>query len=290
MHPTLINIGPLPIHSYGLMLALSFIAAIFISSRRAEKAGISKNAIMDLAFWIIISAILGARLYYVILHPEEFKGHWLNTVNPFMNGQVGIGGLVMYGGVFGALLAGILYLRYRRLPVFKVADVLAPTVGFGIFLTRIGCFLNGCCYGKCTTHPFGVSFPASSPAGHFQHVMHCDALHPAQLYLSLGGLIIFLLIISLERFKYFHGFSLLLLAILYSIHRFIGDNFRHYTNDEMILGLTHNQFFCVVIIAISIVTWFLIHKRNRITDEPVAAVEPTADAPEIQPENEPASE
>ena len=263
MHPTLINIGPVPIHSYGFMLAISFLTAMFLSAKRAEKIGIDKNAIMDLAFWIILSAILGARLYYVLLHLEEFEGHWLDTINPFSNGQVGIGGLVMLGGMFGVIATTFIFLRIKKMPLLKTADVIAPTVGLGIFFTRIGCFLNGCCYGKCTTVPWGVTFPDASPAGYFQQSMHCNILQPSQLYLSVGGLIIFIILISTEKFVDFEGHNFIFFMALYSILRFAVDFTRHYASSESLWGLSHNQFFCVITLMVCMVAWPYLYQRSR---------------------------
>ena len=103
MHPVLFNIISFPIHSYGVMLALSFFFGILLSGWRAKKAGLDPNVIPDVGFWVIIAAIFGSSLYYVFLHYEEFKDNLLSIVNPFQGGMVGIGGLVMYGGFIGAI-------------------------------------------------------------------------------------------------------------------------------------------------------------------------------------------
>ncbi len=262
MHPILFNIGPIPIHSYGVMLAIAFLSALYISSKRAEKVNISKDLIMDLAFWIILSAILGARLYYVILHPEEFKGHWLDTINPFGKEQFGIGGLVMLGGMYGVIITSFIFLKIKKAPFLKIADIISPTIGLGIFVTRIGCFLNGCCYGKCTTLPIGVSFKFDSPAGHFMQQMSCHSLHPSQLYLSSGGLIIFSLLLLLDRFKKFEGQTFFSLIALYSILRFVVDYTRFYLPDERIITLSHNQFLCILMFATAIISGIIIYKKS----------------------------
>lgn len=232
MHPDIFKLGPLEIHSYGLMLALSFLLGIFLAMHRAKKENIDQNQIMDLAVIIVISAILGSRFLYVIAHLSEFRGHWFDVINPFQgDGRVGIAGLTMLGGFLAALFFGMLYLWKKKLPVLKTADIVVPSVGLGIFITRIGCFLNGCCYGMPTNGPFGVIFPPNSAAGyHFPN----EAIHPAQLYSSLYGLIILVTLLLIERWKKFDGFMIYSFMILYGISRFVVDLFRYY-EDSMVL-------------------------------------------------------
>ena len=184
MHPVLFKIFSFPIHSYGLMLALSFLFGIWFSGWRAKKRGLNPDVIADMGFWIILSAIVGARLYYVFLHFEEFKGNLLSIINPFQGETVGIGGLVMLGGYIGAVIAAILFFKIKKLPFLPYADIVSPSVGFGIMLTRIGCFLNGCCYGAASGNPLAVKFPLESPAGAYQQHIHATSLYPSQLFES----------------------------------------------------------------------------------------------------------
>ncbi len=232
MHPDIFKIGPLEIHSYGLMLAISFFLGIVLAVYRAKREKVNPDRIMDLSVVIVISAILGSRLLYVIAHLEEFKGHWLDTINPFQSsGQIGIAGLTMLGGFLAALVFGMGYLWWKKLPALKIADIIVPSLGLGEFLTRIGCFLNGCCYGIPTDHSFGMIFPAECAAGyHFTNT----PIHPTQLYSSFYGLFILIALLVLERWKKFDGFLLLCFFILYGISRFIVDMFRYY-EDSMVL-------------------------------------------------------
>lgn len=235
MHSRLFQIGPLEIHSYGLMLAISFLIGIYLAIYRARKSGIDPNKIIDLAVVVVLGAIVGARFLYVIFHLDEFKGHWLDTFNPFQSsGQIGIAGLTMLGGFIAAVGFGMLYLKIKKLPILKIADIAAPSIGLGIFITRIGCFLNGCCYGVPTSSKLGMIFPPESPAG---FTFPNQAIHPAQLYSSLYGLIIFGLLLVLERYKKFDGFLLYVFFILYGISRFIVDMFRYYETSMVLVQL-----------------------------------------------------
>lgn len=250
MHPVVFQFGKVVIHSYGLMLALSFLLAIWFSSWRAKRNGLDPTVVSDIGFWIILSAILGSRLYYVILHFGEFKGDLLSIFNPFHGDTLGIGGLVMYGGLIGAILAGVAFFKIHKLPFLPYADACAPAFAFGIFLTRIGCFLNGCCYGQPTEAWFGVHFPAMSPAGSYMIHQHASKLIASQLFLSAGGLLIGLVVLAVATRKIFTGFQFYLTVVLYSVLRFLVDFTRYYSEDEKIASLSHNQIVCIVIFVV----------------------------------------
>ncbi|MCX7727356.1 MAG: prolipoprotein diacylglyceryl transferase [Chitinispirillaceae bacterium] len=250
MHPVIFKIFNFPIHTYGFMLALSFLFGIWFSSYRAKKKGLNPEIIADVGFWIILSAVIGSRLYYVILHFEEFREDLLSIVNPFHGDSIGIGGLVMYGGFIGALVASFLYFKLKKIEFLPYADAVAPSIGFGVMLTRIGCFFNGCCWGAPAAGCFSVSFPMSSAAGAYQHHIHATALYPSQLFESAGGLLIALIVLYIERFKIFTGFQFYLTGILYTILRFFVDFSRHYEPNEKIGILSHNQIVCIVLFII----------------------------------------
>jgi phosphatidylglycerol:prolipoprotein diacylglycerol transferase len=231
------------------MLALSFLVGIWIATVRAKKAGLNPTVIADVGFWVILAAIVGARLYYVLLHFDEFSGDLLSIVNPFHHGFVGIGGLVMYGGFIGAIAASIVFFVVKKLPFHPYADASAPSIALGVLLTRIGCFMNGCCYGSPSA-AHGISFPSESAAGVYQHEMHATGLYPSQLYESAGGLLMFLIILASGRLKTFSGFQFYLMGLCYSVLRFIVDFSRYYGANERLVGLSHNQIVCIVLFVI----------------------------------------
>ena len=280
MHPEIISIGPFAIRSYGLMLAVGFLTGTIIAAIRARKAGENPEHIYNLSVWVVVSSLIGARLYYVFTHYYEFradagmsplKRFFSELKNMFWpigsDGQVGISGLTLYGGIILAVIVTALYLKKNELSIPKYMDLIAPSLGIGEFLTRIGCFLNGCCFGKPTEAWFGVVFPESSAAGYFYPGV---ALHPAQLYNSLTGLAIFAILVKTERYKKFDGFSALLFFILYSAGRFTIDFFRHYESRLKIRGLSLNQIlslvvFCVCVTAI-IYLWKMCDKDKKIPE------------------------
>lgn len=248
MHPVLFTIPGInfPVHAYGMMLALSFLVGIWLASVRAKRAGLKPEVIADVGFWVIVAAIIGSRAYYVVLHFEEFRGNLLAIINPFQDGMVGIGGLVMYGGFIGAILASVLFFNKKRIPFLPYADASAPSIALGVALTRIGCFLNGCCYGSAAAHG-GVSFPMSSAAGAYQNSIHAPGLYPAQLYESAGGLLVVLVLLLAEKKKPFTGFMFYSVGLLYSVLRFAVDFSRFYGPGERLAGLSHNQIVCIVL-------------------------------------------
>jgi phosphatidylglycerol---prolipoprotein diacylglyceryl transferase len=262
MHPVIISIGPFAIRAYGLMLAIAFFTGITVAVWRAKRAGESPDHIYNLSVWIVLSSLFGARLYYILTHFSEFRAEetlpffiriGTELKNMFWpvgpDGQIGISGLVLYGGLIGATIATALYLRLHKLNILKYLDFLGPSLGLGEFFTRIGCFLNGCCYGKPTTSCIGVIFPDSSIAGYDYPGI---PLHPAQLYNSLAGLIIFFALLFLERYKWFDGYTAYLYFILYAIARFSIDFFRVYENNLELWGLSHNQILSIIVFFVAL--------------------------------------
>jgi len=250
MYPVLFNIFSFPVPSYGMMLALSFLIGIFIAVHRAKKAGLDPDVVSDMGLYVIIAAISGSRLYYVFLHFDEFRGDLLSIVNPFAGGSVGIGGLVMYGGFLGAVIAAVIFFKVKKVPHLPYLDVCAPGVGIGIALTRIGCFLNGCCYGAAVKahNIFCVHYPDVSPAGRYQHSIGAHGLMPSQLYEAAGGVAIALAIYLIgKRAKSFAGLQFYLLFVFYSILRFVIDYTRIYNASESIGPFSHNQALCIVL-------------------------------------------
>jgi phosphatidylglycerol:prolipoprotein diacylglycerol transferase len=232
MHPTLVKLGPLELHAYGFMLALSFFLGILLAARRAPARGVNPDAVFDCALVIVFAAIVGARAMYVLFHHSEVRGI-LDAI------AVWRGGLTMYGGVLAAMGAAWVHLRRRNIPFLRMADVMAPSLGLGLMVTRIGCFLNGCCYGKPTGAGWGVRFPAHTLGG---SVFGDTPLHPTQLYSSAVGLVILLFLLAVDRRRRPEGQLFALYLILEGAGRFGLDFFRYYEANVYVAGaLTVNQ-------------------------------------------------
>ena len=273
MHPVLFHFGRFVISSYGLLLAISFLAGIYWSMYRARKRGIDQNRVMDLSLIIVFSAIVGARLLYVVTHLDEFRGHWTDTFNPFQSsGEIGLAGLTMLGGVVLVLASILIFCAVKRIPVLKLCDVMVPAFALGIALTRIGCFLTGCCYGKPCDLPWGVKFPLSSPAGS-EPVLQGLHLHPTQLYSSFYGLIILITVLLLDRRPRFDGFVLSVFFMLYGVFRFSVDFVRYYESSVKFFlfdfGFTINQAISLLLFFIGLVLFIGLRRReNRSIKSP----------------------
>jgi len=230
MFPTVLRIGNLHIYSYGVMLFISFLCGIAIVEHRAKKFGVEPKKITDLALWVLLAVVVGARLFYVAFHWDEFRNDLVGII-AFWRG--GLAGLMFYGGFLGGIIVGVLFVRANKMPVRKLMDAVAPAIVLGEGLTRIGCFLNGCCFGKPTGGPCGVVFPHNSPAG---AAFLDQPIHPTQLYSSAAGFLLFLFALWLEKRKLRAGVLAAVLLIVYSLFRFGIDFVRYYEDGANFWG------------------------------------------------------
>ena len=267
MHSILFKIGRFELHSYGVLLALAFLTGIYIGIKRGEKEGIDPNIIMNISMLIMISSLIGSRILYVIFHLSEFRGRYLDIINPFQSdGNIGIAGLTMLGGIIAAIITVFFYVMIKKIPFLKIADILSPSVAVGTGITRIGCFFNGCCYGEPTSMPWGMIFPPESPAGYHFYNVH---IHPAQLYASLGGFVIFIILLSLVKYKRFDGFIFFCFLILYAIDRFIIDFFRYYEEAMVFftignINISVNQGICIFLFVTGIILIMIYYRKKSI--------------------------
>ncbi len=225
MHPILFEIpridlgnwtiGPIPIRLYGLMIGLGFLLGIFLAARRAKKEGLNPDLILDMGVYLLLAAVLGSRILYIVTTWHEF------AQNPLDMFAIWKGGLVFYGGVLGAVPVGIWYVRKHKLPVWRTADIMAPSIALGHAFGRLGCFFAGCCYGASCTGPFCITFsdPRSlAPLG--------VPLFPTQLMESGGEFLIFIVLLVLRRYKKFDGQLFGLYLVFYAVLRFTIEFFR----------------------------------------------------------------
>lgn len=219
MHPILLEIGPLTIYFYGVMLALAFVVGIWFATRQAKREKVPANTTLDLSLIALITGIIGARILFVLLNLDYYSNHPFETIMFWQ------GGLVYYGGIILGVLCAILFLKVRKLDVWKITDICAPFLAIGQAIGRIGCFLNGCCFGKPVS--WGIKFPPGSMASYEQFSQgliksvneYSLSVHPTQLYEGVNALIIFLILIVVRRKKRFNGELFWLYLLLYAITR-----------------------------------------------------------------------
>lgn len=239
MRPVLFEVFGWPIYSYGFMLAIAFLIGIFGAGRFAKKIGVSFDNVVDLGVWILIGAIVGARLAYVITEYQYFLKY------PWEIILINSGGLAFHGGLLGGFAAGFWYLKRKKIYPWKLADIIAPFIALGYAVVRIGCFLKGCCYGKQTSLFWAL------PCSGNDHLLR----HPTQLYSMIGSLLLFLVLWKLRNHKRFPGFLFILYIGLYSIMRFLVEFFR--VAPMVFPWLSLAQLVCIIlaVIAFSLIFW-----------------------------------
>lgn len=228
MHPEVFHWGVIHIRSYGLMLALAFLVGTAIAVREARRLSLDEDQVVTVILIVLVASVLGARALYVLEHIEEFRRSWGSVV------AVWQGGLTFYGGLIAGTVVGLLSARRMKLPMWVVADALTPSLALGTAFGRVGCWLNGCCYGHPTRLPWGVTFPADSFAGlEFGNAK----IHPSQLYFALAGLLLFGILWALRRRVTTHGVLFWIFMLLYSIVRVPLDATRAYEAQAVLLHL-----------------------------------------------------
>lgn len=250
MYPELFGV----IKSYGLMLAISFGLGMWLSVRRGRRHNLPSETILDLVFGVLVSSIVGVRLMFVLTHLGEFHP-WYRAF------YIWDGGLTLYGGIVLSTLTVWYMTRRRGIPFLVIADIFSPGVILGIGITRIGCFLAGCCFGSPTDCACGITFPVEASASlQFGHV----PVLPSQLFGSAGGFIIFALLLILEKFSNYRGATFGRFLFLYGISRFVVDFSRYYEPDQvMLFGWSNNQWISVGMIAAGLTAMIVFARQAR---------------------------
>lgn len=210
------------IHAYSVMILLACTGALCITAWRARRAGLSVDAVYELAVWLFLGGVIGARALFVIQHPETVR----TPVDLFRSWQ---GGNIFYGCIMGGLAGSLIYWWRRPFPFWGMADAVAPALAVGILFGRIGCFLNGCCFGSECTLPFplAVRFPSGSQAWYAQveagnlppAAAFSLPVHPTQLYAAGAGLLLLAVLSLAFRYRRRDGTIMVLLMILYPLTR-----------------------------------------------------------------------
>jgi phosphatidylglycerol:prolipoprotein diacylglycerol transferase len=260
MFPVIFEWGPFTLRTFGLLFAIGFGVAIWVVLRRAKRWGFPPDPVLTLCFLAIMMGVLGARLFYVVLHTDEFAGRWLAAINPFAGEQFGLAGLNLYGGIVVGLLVALLYARRKQLPILGTLDLLAPGVAIGIFVARWGCFFNGCCFGLPTDLPWGISFPPNTLP---HYVFGATHLHPTQIYSSLYGLILYFLVIFVDNRKKYFGMSAAVFMMTEAIFRTALEPIRYYEQAMHFrlfgIGFTYNELVSALLFLVGLVllVWYL---------------------------------
>lgn len=274
MHPILlkINLGftlpvfgnTITVYTYGFLVAIGFLVAVYISAARSKYYGINKEIIFDAAFYCILFGIIGARLLYVIVSWEQFEDNLLEIF------YLHHGGIVFYGGFIGGFIALIIFAKKKRINLLKLTDLFAPQVALGHAFGRLGCLAFGCCYGAiCNVKWLGMRFPFGSPAfeEHLSKnlILNTDKYSlpviPTQLLECIFLILLFFFLFYISRKIKKNGMITSLYLMLYSMFRIIIEFFRADYRGFKIFGVLYiSQFISILLFIVGLSVFLKIKK------------------------------
>ena len=244
MHPIIFHFGILTVYSYGVMLGAAVVVCALLLSYDAKKQGISRDVVYDFVFWVVLAGITGARIFYIFLNWDSFMQ------NPKEIFMIQHGGLAWQGGLISGAAAAWIFIKKNHLPLLKFLDLASPYAALGQSIGRIGCLLNGCCYGRPAA--WGLFFPAYEAR-----------LHPTQIYETIGLLFVFLILRRAQKVNPHPGRIFVLYLYLAALERFIVEFFRADHEATWLMGLSIFQIVCVFIFAAGIAMhWYVKNHRS----------------------------
>lgn len=256
----------LPIFGYGAMLVCGVIACGWVASKRAPLANADPTFAREMAVWMVLSGVVGARLFHLIQYREHVYRN-CETLADYIKASVMLpdGGLVLYGGI---ILAGATYFvmcRRHKIDPLKFGDAVVPTVFVGIAFGRLGCFLNGCCYGNACELPWAVQFPRGSVPWNalvergflLPETAQTMSLHPTQLYSAINGIVLALIMVAYYRYRKGDGSVVALAMMLYPLSRIGLEILRNDELGQLGTGLTISQLVSLgVLVAGMLLSWW----------------------------------
>ena len=271
MRPLLLELGSLKFHAYPTMLAVAFLTATFLAVRHLNRLDPPVRATTHGGLAAFFGGLVGAKAFWILQYGEDPAKLWQAVF-------FWTSGFVFYGGLIGAAVAVLAYLRFNKLPVWRTADACAPYLALGEAITRIGCFLTGCCWGRETALPWAIRFPRASSVHYYMR--HLDpplldsadaftpALHPTQLYMCLGlALIVFPVLLYALRKPHFNGAVALLYLFSYGVLRFTVEIFRG-DSGHPALGMTLSQLISLALAVLSLLAFTVIKSTIYAPENP----------------------
>lgn len=256
------TIGPFTLHTYGLLLAVAFLVALFVVSRQARKAGLDSAKVTDLSIYVLLAGLLGARLLLIVVDWDRLDWSWRDLLGLLQSGGV------FYGGLLGAIPVAFWYIRRHGLPVWATIDALTPGVAIGQAIGRVGCLCAGCCYGRPADVPWAITF--HDPVAHEQVGTPLGTpLHPTQIYESAATLGIFFLLLRVARHKRFDGAVFTTYLFTYAAARFVIEFYRGDAARGTVLGgaLSTSQFIALLVFLAAAVLVPVLAKKPRFGSE-----------------------
>jgi phosphatidylglycerol---prolipoprotein diacylglyceryl transferase len=260
MHPILLDFGPATIYTYGVLLAAAYLLGLKLAMVRAQKRGLDQARVLDLGIYIIISALVGAKLLLVVTDFRTFVSDPSQLVTLARSGGV------FYGGLILAVSVALWYIRKIGLPLWTTCDVFAPGIALGHVVGRFGCFFAGCCWGKPTDVPWAITFTNPYAAANVGTPLNVP-LHPTQLYeAGAEALILWALLATERRGRTFPGRTFWLYMLLYAISRFIIEFYRNDPRGAVLMFST-SQFISLVLAPLAIVMLVALGRRSAPAPE-----------------------
>ena len=260
VYPELFKVGPFTVYTYGVLLAASYLLGLRLAMWRAKKWGLDPNRVLDLGIYIIIAALVGAKLLLLVVDFDQFKDprELLNLAR--------LGG-VFYGGLLLAVAVAFWYIARHRMPFWTTCDVFAPGIALGHVTGRLGCLAAGCCYGKPTDLPWGITFTNPLAAANVGTPLGIP-LHPTQLYEAGAALVIVtLLLVTERRGRPFAGRTFWTYMFLYSVSRYIIEMYRGDPRGTVFGIFSTSQFISVVLGPLSLIMLFWLSRRTPTVPE-----------------------
>ena len=262
MLPELFHLGVLTVYTYGVLLAAAFLLGLRLAMVRARARGMDPTRMLDLGIYIIISALVGAKLLLYLVEFDYYSREPAELLTLARSGGV------FYGGLIAAVLVATWYIRRHRLPLWQTCDAFAPGIALGHAIGRLGCFAAGCCYGVPTSVPWAVTFTNPAAASNVGTPLG-QPLHPTQLYESGAELLIMgVLLASERRGRVFPGRTFWLYMFLYGVSRFVIEIYRGDPRGTVFDVMSTSQFISVVLVPLSIV--MLVYLSRRPEPAPAA--------------------
>lgn len=259
MYPQLLEFGPLNVYTYGVLLAAAYLIGLKVALIRAHDRGLDANRVMDLGIYIIVSALIGAKLMLLVVEFEHFSLRPSDLWFLIRSGGVFYGGLLLAGPV------ALWYLRRHRMQTWTVCDVFAPGIALGHAIGRIGCLMAGCCFGKPTNVPWGITFTNPLAASNVGTPLNVQ-LHPTQVYESGGELLILVFLLLTEhRGRPFAGRTFWSYLLLYAVLRFITEIYRGDPRGIVFETLSTSQFISILLVPLSLVMLISLKRRASST-------------------------
>jgi phosphatidylglycerol:prolipoprotein diacylglycerol transferase len=259
VYPELFSIGPITIYSYGVLLAASYLLGLWLAMRRAKQWGLDPTRVLDLGIYIIIAALIGAKLLLLIVDFDQFSSSPQDLLSLARSGGV------FYGGLILAVVVAFWYIAHHRLPFWTTCDVFAPGIALGHVTGRLGCLAAGCCYGKPADVAWAITFTNPLAAANVGTPLGIP-LHPTQIYEAGAELLILVILLATERHgRRFPGRTFWLYMLLYAISRYVVEIYRGDPRGEL-FGISTSQFISLVLAPLSIV--MLVWLSRSAPDEP----------------------